>query len=58
MAFVPPGFEFSTTGKSGTAFIDDAAPTFISLSQADATTFWVNGYGLAISATYETYEVP
>lgn len=53
-AFVYSGvsFEFGITAKSGGVFINSGS-TFLETKDATGSTFWVNGYTLAISTTYE-----
>lgn len=47
-------YESSVTGKSGAGFINGpVAPTYVSLSDYSGATFWVNGYNLVMTMTYE-----
>lgn len=51
-SYIGSALEQLTTGKSAGSYIFQAG-TIISSKQADASTWWVNGYTLAMSATYE-----
>jgi hypothetical protein len=47
-------FEYAITGKSGAGYINGpSAPTLLQTSDATGTTWWVNGYNLAATVTYE-----
>lgn len=46
-------FESATTGKSGAGFIAAGAPTLLSSRDAAAGSWWVNGYTLNCTVTYE-----
>ncbi len=48
-------FEHVTTGKSGAGFIDGpgGAITYLATRDAAAGSWWVNGYGLTVTITYE-----
>lgn len=52
--YVGSAFEYTATGKSGAGFVKgDTAPTVIQVLNADGTTMWASGRGVAISITYE-----
>ncbi len=48
-------FEYSLTGKSGAGYIQgNSAPTLLQSRDAAAGSWWVNGYTLAATVTYES----
>ena len=47
-------FEYQTTGKSGACYLDGVStPSKCNTRDATGTEWWVNGYRLAYSMTYE-----
>lgn len=53
-AYAGSVFESSATGKSGAGFINGSAtPTLLATRDASATSWWVNGYVLVVTITYE-----
>lgn len=51
-SFIGSALEQSTTGKSSGCYVFQGS-TVVSSKQTDASTWWVNGYILAMSVTYE-----